>query len=219
MNTPDQDNTATEQRPNDKELNFRMLEQKYERQLAQERQARLEAEKAALEARQRPVIIDEDDDNSEPYVDHKRLKREQEKVAQKIKSEVQTDMQRAIAQARAEAAQEAWLDANPDFYSILQNNAEKLMQRSPAMAKSILNMPDNFERQKLVYQTIKELGLDKPQQAQSTIQDKVDANRRHPVQPGGVATGPYAGQQADFSTKGQQDGYAKMQELKNRMRL
>ena len=57
-----------------KELNFRKLEERYERQLAQERAARLEAEKAAQEATVRNNrTTDEDDDTSEPYVDHKKL--------------------------------------------------------------------------------------------------------------------------------------------------
>ena len=79
-------------------------------------------------------------------------------------------------------------------------------------------MPEGFERQKLVYQNIKELGVDKPEQKQSTIQEKVDANRRSPFyQPTGVGTAPYA-TSGDFSQTGQKQAYAKMKELQARLR-
>jgi hypothetical protein len=112
-----------------------------------------------------------------------------------------------------------WLENNPDFYEVLNKNADKLAQRSPRLAKSILAMPDTFERQKLVYENIKELGLDKPESKQPSIQQKVDANRRSPYyQPSGIAAAPYS-QVADYSETGQKQAYAKMQELKKQMRI
>ncbi len=80
-------------------------------------------------------------------------------------------------------------------------------------------MPDTFERQKLVYQTIKELGIDKPQgHKESDIQAKINANQRGPYyQPGGVGTAPYAGAASDFSPQGQKQAYDRMVELKKRL--
>lgn len=216
--TPETTNQAPDQAQADKDRNFRALEQKYQRQLEQERAARMEAERIAQDLqsrRQEP----EDDDSSDPYVDHRKLEKKLSKHGEQIKQQTQSEIQRAVHLAQEQARQETFLESNPDFYDTLQNNADKLMQRSPALAKSILQMPDNFERQKLVYQTIKEMGLDKPIQKEPSVQDKIDANRRSPYyQPSGVGSAPYASQ-GDFSPAGQKQAYDKMQELKNRMRL
>ncbi len=206
-----------ENKPSDKEINFRNQEAKYERLLAQERAARIEAERIAQE-RSKPALHEEEDDN-EPYVDHKKLRREQAKFGQQIKQETVSEIQKAVQQAREQERQEVWLESNPDFFDTLKNNADKLAQRSPALAKTILNMPDNFERQKLVYQSIKELGLDRPEIKQPSIQEKVDANRRSPFyQPSGTGSAPYASQ-GDFSESGQKSAHAKMKELQSRLRI
>jgi hypothetical protein len=206
-----------ENKPSDKEINFRNQEQKYERLLAQERSARIEAERIAQE-RSKPALHEEEDDN-EPYVDHKKLRREQAKFGQQIKQETVSEIQKAVQQAREQERQEVWLENNADFFDVLKNNADKLAQRSPALAKTILNMPDNFERQKLVYQSIKELGLDRPEVKQQSIQDKVDANRRSPFyQPSGTGSTPYSSQ-GDFSNSGKKNAYEKMKELQSRLRI
>lgn len=206
-----------ETKPNDKEYNFRQLEQKYQRQLEQERAARMEAEKAVQEAQQRKSLVDEDDD-SEPYVDHKKLKREQAKFGQEIKQQTQTEIKQAVQQALAQERQQNWIKSNPDFYDILQH-AEKLAQQDPDLAESILDMPDTFERQKLVYKNIKALGVHKPKAVESSIQQKVDANRRSPYyQPTGVAASPYSAA-GDFSPSGQKNAYDQMQKLKAQLRI
>ena len=218
QNTPSQQTTPqAETKPNDKEYNFRQLEQKYQRQLEQERAARMEAEKIAQEATSRKQVVDDEDD-SEPYVDHKKLKREQAKFGQEIKQQTQTEIKQAVQQALAQERQQNWIKSNPDFYDILQH-AEKLAQQDPDLAESILEMPDTFERQKLVYKNIKALGVHKPRPVESTIQQKVDANRRSPYyQPTGVAASPYSGQ-GDFSQAGQKNAYDQMQKLKAQLRI
>jgi hypothetical protein len=112
-----------------------------------------------------------------------------------------------------------WIENNPDFFEVLQKHADKLPTIAPKLADSILKMPDSFERQQLVYNNIKALGLDKPEQKQSSVQDKIDANRRSPYyQPSSVNTPPYAAA-GDFSESGKKNAYQKMQELKNRLRI
>jgi len=207
-----------EQKPSDKELNFRALEAKYQRQLEAERAGRLEAERIAQEAtNKRSLPVDEEDD-SEPYVDHKKLRKEQAKFGQQIKQETQQEIKSAVQQALSEERKQNWIKNNPDFYEVLQH-ADKFAQKDPELAETILEMPDTFERQKLVYKNIKAFGVHKPEVKQPSIQEKVDANRRSPYyQPSGVGAAPYA-QVGDFSTHGQKDAYNKMQELKQRLRL
>ncbi len=215
--TDQQNENQVEQKQNDKEYNFRALEQRYEKQLAQERMARIEAEKLAQENQRN--LKNDDEDDPEPYVDHKKLEKKLTKFGQNTQSEIQKAMETAKASAKEELKQEFWLENNPDFYDTLKH-AEKLAQNAPKLAESILRMPEGFERQKLVYQNIKALGLDKSPPKEQTVQQKVDANRKSPFySPSGVAAAPYNGQQSDFSPHGQKQAYDKMQELKNRLRL
>lgn len=209
--------TPTEQKPNDKEYNFRQLEQKYQRQLDQERSARMEAEKIAQEAQSKKQTHDDDDD-SEPYVDHKKLTRKFADFEKNMEKKID---QRAEEKARLmldQQKKESWMKQNPDFYDVLQH-AEKFAQQDPDLAEAILEMPDTFERQKLVYKNIKALGVHKPKASEPSIQQKVDANRRSPYyQPSGIASTPYSSQ-GDFSPSGQKNAYDQMQKLKNQLRI
>lgn len=207
-----------ESQPNNKELNFRQLEAKYERQLAQERAAREEAERKAQELQSRRVSNDEEDDDSEPYVDHKKLNKKLQKFGETTKQQTQSEVRQAVQQALAEERKQNWLRQNPDFYDTLQY-AEKFAMKDPELAETILAMPEGFERQKLVYRNIKAMGLDKPEPKQPSIQDKIDANKRSPFyQPSGIGTAPYASS-GNFSEQGKREAYEKMQALKNQLRI
>jgi hypothetical protein len=203
---------SAEQKQNDKELNFRNLEAKFKRELEAERQARLELEQKLKQVPQ------DDDDSDEPYVDHKKLNKKLSKFGESTQGEIQKAMEMAKHTAKEELRQELWLENNPDFYDTLKH-AEKFAERAPKLADSILRMPEGFERQKLVYQNIKALGLHEPEKKQQSIQEKIDANRRSPYyQPSGVGTAPYASQ-GDFSPAGQKGAYDKLQELKKNLRI
>ncbi len=219
MTATNQENTTAQAAPSDKELNFRALEAKYQRQLEQERAARMEAERKIQDVESRKQqVVDDDEDDAEPYVDKKRLKKEQAKFGQQMKQETQGEIQKAVHMALAEERKNNWLKSNPDFYDVLQH-ADKFAQKDPELAESILEMPEGFERQKLVYKNIKALGIHKPEEKKQTIQEKVDANKRSPYyQPSGVAAAPYAGG-GDFSPQGQKNAYEKLQQLKNNLRL
>jgi hypothetical protein len=212
-----QANQQPETKTNDKELNFRALEAKYQKALDQERQER-ERLQRELEAKNKSASHDDDEPAEDPYVDHKRLEKKLNKFGQNTQSEIQKAMEMAKHAAKEELKQEMWLENNPDFYDVLQH-AEKFAQKAPKLAETILKMPEGFERQKLVYQNIKELGINKPEQKQSSIQEKIDANKKSPYyQPSGVGTAPYA-QAGDFSAVGQKNAYEQMQKLKQQLRL
>jgi actin-related protein len=207
--------SAEQPKENSKEYNFRQLEAKYRQELEKERQSKAELEQRLQQLSQQPQV---EDDDSEPYVDNKRLEKKLSKFGQSTQSEIEKAMQKAKMDAKDELKQELWLESNPDFVDVLQH-ADKFAQANPVLADSILKMPDTFERKKLVYANIKALGLDKPAQKESSIQEKIDANRRSPYyQPTGIAAGPYS-QVGDFSDQGQKQAYQKMQELKKKLRL
>ncbi len=215
MTVPTQENQAQEQPVSNKELNFRALEQKYQQQLATER---AEKERLFEQLHQQNKPKEDDEDDSEPYVDHKRLRKEQAKFGQQIKQETQTEIQKAVKMALNEERKSNWMKNNSDFYEVMQH-AEKFAQQDPELAETILEMPEGFERQKLVYKNIKALGIHKPQSREPSIQEKIDSNRRSPYyQPTSVGAAPYS-QVGDFSEAGQKQAHEKMQALKRNLRL
>lgn len=216
MTVSEAENVVQEQKTSDKEINFRRLEAKYQQEVALERARREELEKKVAELSQKPE--ENDEDASEPYVDHKRLNKTLSKFGQATQTDIQKAMQQAKDLAKEELKQEFFLENNPDFYQVLEN-ADKFAQRAPKLAESILRMPEGFERQKLVYNTIKEMGMDRPEPKQATIQEKIDANKRSPFyQPTSVGSAPYQSM-SDFSPSGQEQAYAKMKELQSRLRI
>lgn len=227
MTVQNQDNATDTQKNNAKEENFRAqekaLKDHYEKQIQyqkseNERLARELEEKNRLASQAAPRD-DDDDDDDEPYVDKKKLKKKFNQFEQQTQKKTQNEIQNAIQNAIKEDRQERWLEEHKDFVSVMQN-AEKLHHRNPQLARNILAMPDTFERQQLVYNTIKELALDKDPQKAPSIQEKIDANRRSPYyQPSGMATAPYAGPEADFSDAGQKGAYDRMKGLQKRLRI
>lgn len=210
-----------EQKPTDKEYNFRQIEKR----LQEERQAR-EQEAAARQELEREIQKlkskapqEEEDDDSEPFVDHKRLNKKLARFGEQYEKTTENKIQNAVQHALREERKQSWVESNPDFYDTLQHHAEKLSVRAPKLAESILRMPDGFERQQLVYNTIKSMGLDKPEPKESSIQEKIDANRKAPYyQPTGIGNAPYSNA-GDFSDHGQKNAYDKMKELQKRLRL
>jgi hypothetical protein len=227
MSVDTQNNQPQEQKNDTIEINLAKQRKMYERQLEQERIARQQAEDRAAAAeriaqeKSRSHSNDEDDqEDDEPYVDRRKLNKELNKFKTNIE---QTIDQKAEAKAAAmieNERREGYLRENSDFNQVMnEETIEKFAAKYPGLAKGILRMPDGFERQKLVYENIKALGVDKPETKQSSIQEKIDANKRSPYyQPSGVGSAPYANQ-SDFSPAGQKAAHDKMQQLKSRLRL
>lgn len=209
---------------NDKELNFRKQEAMYQKMLEEERKARSVAEKQLQEIASRSQTNkDEDDeyDNDEPYIDKKTLEKKLKKVTQSTFQETDSRIQNAVQKALSEERKTQWMKNNPDFYEVMQH-AQAFADRDPELAETILEMPEGFERQKLVYKNIKALGIHKKEDPKSSIQETVDKNRRNPYyQPTGIGTAPYgviAGGK-DYSPSEGQNAYKKMQELKGKLRI
>jgi hypothetical protein len=203
-------------KPSDKEINFRAMEAKHRREMEEMKSKVDEAERKAQEASRKQVV--EDDEDDEPYVAHKKLDKKLAKFGQNTQSDINKAMEQAKQAAKYELKQELWLEKHPDFVETMKA-AQKLYEKDQELAETILEMPDTFERQKLVYKNIKALGLDKPAPKESSIQEKIDANRRSPYYiPGGPANPPYA-MAGDFSPAGQKNAYAKMKELQKNVKI
>jgi hypothetical protein len=207
--------TQQEQQPSNKELNFRALEAKFQRELAAER---AERERLSKELEERTRVQEEPESENDPYVDHKKLDKKLAKFGQSTQTEIQKAMEMAKKSAKDELKKEMWLENNQDFYDIIKY-ADKLYEKDRELAETILTMPEGFDRQKLVYKNIKALGLHQEQKKEPSIQEKIESNKRSPYyQPSGIAASPYAGS-SDFSEQGQKQAYQKMQELKKKLRM
>ena len=187
------------------------------KQLEAERAAREQAEeKAALLEAERQALLE--GNGEQEFIDNLKLAKTLNQFDTKIEKKTQTNIQRAVQEAIAQERQQQWLKQNPDFESVLKH-ADKIAEKDPELAETILQMPEGFDRFKLAYRTIKSMGLDKPEQKEPSIQDKINANRKSPYyQPSGMSAAPYAGQ-GDFSPVGQKNAYDKLQELKRNLRL
>lgn len=230
MTVSPQENQPIDQKPShqeQQELNWKKLHAKYERELEQERQRSLQLERNLQEERERKNakrIEEEDEEDDEPYVDRRKLEKKLAKFGEKTKQETQSDIQREVQKALDEERKRNWLKQNPDFYDVLQH-ADKFAQLDEELADTILDMPDGFSRQKLVYKNIKALGLHKPpEEKKSSIQDRVDANKRSPAyQPTGVGSAPYGVYTTggkDYSKAEQKNAYENvMKRLQSTTRL
>ena len=212
-------NAQTEIKTNNESANVvemrKIIGEERKRALAlEEKVAQLESEKQQKFKASLPYKDDEDD--SEPYVDHRKLEKKlaafEERFDQKVNAKVEERSRAVVEQER----QRAFLKANPDFQEVLSAEAiKRFSEKYPEQAEDMLELPDNFTRQKLLYNKIKDLGINRPAIAEPSIQQKIDANRKSPFyQPSGGNTPPYASQ-GDFSQNGQKNSYAKVMELIN----
>jgi hypothetical protein len=222
MTAPTDQNQIQNVQPTDKELNFRALETKYQRQLEQERAARIEIEKQYQETQKKLMkqdSNDDEDDINEPYVDHKRLNKKFDSFEKRMEERIDKKAEEKARTMLDKEKKDNWVKNNPDFYDVLQQ-ADKFAEANPELAESLLEMPDTFERQKLVYKSVKTFNQQQASRTQqSSIQQKVDANQKSPYyQPSGVGTAPYS-TSGDFSASGQKNAYNKMKELQKKLRL
>jgi hypothetical protein len=218
MSTEAQNTTEVEQKSNDKEFNFRQLEQKYRNEIDRERQYRSELEQKIDHLIKKTTSENEEEDASEPYVDHRRLEKKLAKFGQMTQTDIQKAMEAVKHDTKEELKKEMWIENNPDFIEVLQH-ADKFAEANPLLADTILKMPDNFERKKLVYANIKAMNLHQPAKKEPSIQEKIDSNRKNVFySPSGIANAPFA-PQGDFSPEGKKNAYKKMQEAKERLRL
>jgi hypothetical protein len=218
---PEEVQTAqiAEPKVSDKEFNFRQLEAKYRTELEKEKQARFEIERRIEQLQQQQTgKVQEEEDETDPYVDFKKLDKKLAKFGQSTQTDINKAMEKAKIDAKEELKQELWLENNPDFIEVLQH-AEKFAQSNPMLAETILKMPDTFERKKLVYANIKAMNLHRTPSKEPTAQEKIDSNRKNLYyQPSGVAAAPFQ-PQGDFSEAGKKAAYQKMQESKARLRI
>ena len=216
-------NQEAQKASTDKEHNFALLRKQLEQEKLARQQAEAKAQEAerlvAEKARSRETS-DEDDSYDEPYVDQKLLNKKLSKFEKQLEEKIDKKAEEKAAQMIHQQNRQNFLKQNPDFNEVMSPEVlQKFVEKHPDVAEDLMQMPDTFERQRLVYRNIKALGVHQKEQPKQDIQAKIDANRRSPYyQPSGMA-GPGYASQGDFSPSGMKNAYSKMQELKNKLRI
>lgn len=211
-----QETPVAETPKNDKDYNFAQMRKQLEQEKSE--RMRLAQENEELKNRSSKSTVEDDDSYDEPYIDRKYFKKNLTLSMQQIKEEAKKEAQQEMQKLLVEEKRNTWLKSNPDFQEVMQH-AQKFAEKDPELAETILEMPEGFERQKLVYKSIKALGLHKPEAKPETIQDKVNKNRQSPFyQPSSMGAAPY-GSRGDFSEAGQKNAYDQMKSLQKSLRL
>jgi hypothetical protein len=164
--------------------------------------------------------IDDDEDDDAPYIDSRSLKKKLSRLEEQFEEKIERKAEQKARELMDVERRKNYLQQNPEFEKTMAPDMiQKFAEKYPSMAEAILNMPDGFERQKLVYESIKNTGVNKPAEAPSNIQQKIDANRRSPYYiPSSQGTAPYGGA-SDFSEAGQKNAFNKMKELQKGLRI
>ncbi len=224
MTTPVTTSNGTNNQPDqpqsDKDHNMAQMR----KALEQANQARIAAEQRAAEVervaqeRLKAANHGDDEDDDEPYVDKKRLNKRLVNFKKEQDEEIEKKVHQKVSDIIQAHTREGYLKQNPDFQRVMSSElVQKFADEHKELAENILQMPEGFERQKLVYQTIKTLGLDKPAVKQQSIQEKIDANRRSPFMPTPGSNGPGFQTMGDFSEGGQKNAYQQMKNLQKRI--
>lgn len=202
------------QTDNSAEINFAKLRKKLEAEIQEKEALKLKTvqlEKEREELLRGRNVASEDDDDDEPYIDKRKLKKELSRHGEEFEKRVEKKVQEALEEER----RATYLKENNDFNDILSEDGLKgFVESHPNLANAILRMPDGFERQKLVYENIKALKKLKEASSKPSIQDTIESNRRSPYYKGPTSATPPFGGQIDPKA-----AYNKMQELKSRLRL
>jgi hypothetical protein len=217
MSTPTQNQEAQIPTPDavkqaEKEHNFSQFKKLMEKKFEEEQQARMKLEQELKAARQPNRSDDDDDNDDEPYVDKRKLNKVLAKFEEKFDKKVDEKAEQKARMLIHEERKESYLRENNDFQQVLQSeNIQRFAEKHPNIAKAMLNMPDTFERQQLLYEQIKAMGMHKKEEPK--IQDTINKNLKSPYyRPTSESSPPYAAM-GDFSEGGQKNAYQKMQEL------
>lgn len=226
MTIPNSEQAKETPKENDAAHNFELLRKKLEasekaKNAAELKNAAYEKEiQSAANKKVRDIDPLDEDPYDEPYVDERRLNKKLAKFEERFDKRVD---EKAEAKARSMLEQERnsnFLKQNTDFAEVLSPDViEKFAKKHPEMAEPMLEMPDSFARQKLLYQAIKVSGVHKNTPPPPSIQETIEKNRKGAFyQPTGVNAAPYAGG-GDYSESGMKNAYEKVKELKARLRL
>lgn len=221
MTSPVQETPAQTTAPAEKtaQQSFAEVRKALEAERAEKAQMKQRLEELEKQSKQKKnyQVQEDEEESDEPYVDQRSLKKKFTKFEETIDQKIAKAAEEKARQIVEEQNRNNYLKQNADFDQTMQPEViQKFAEKYPGIAEAILRMPDGFERQRLVYESIKGTGVNKKEE--SKIQDTINANRRSPFQPANNAAPPYS-MQGDFSDAGQKNAYSKMKDLQKRLRI
>lgn len=224
MDTKNDLNTQTEEQTqtknNDKEFNFSELRKKVElkERIIENQGNEIQNLKSQLQEFISSQQQNQKDSRDEDIPTLGEVKSTFRKEIERIREETKKETL-ALLEEQKKAA---FLKSNADFSQVLTAEViQKFAENHPEIAEQMAEMPDGFARQKLLYQTIKFLDLQKKKEesAKPSIQETVNKNMRSPMyRPTEMSNAPYS-PAADFSPAGMKAAYEKMKQNQQRARF
>lgn len=218
------ENTSSLQASDKARENFARLEKAKQEECDARIRAEMEREmlrKQLDEIRQANQPKEEDPlDGVDDYIDKERLQliRQKDKVA--FQKEAEMIANRTYEARRREEEKQNFLPRLKsqfhDYDSVMSEaNIAKLEQTSPAFLKTVLKIDDDYERRLLTYEYLKSQ-IGKIEEPKSSIQDRVEENKRNPYySPAG--SGTPAAVDFDIKSKSARDqAYAKLKAAQRR---
>ena len=196
------------------EYNFAQVRRAMEEKEAENARLKAELEETKSAKAKASAAVDEDDD--EPYVDMRKLKKALASMHGEVDAKIDVRAEQKAREMLEMEKRKEFLRANPDFEEVLSaQNLEKYAHANPDEAEDWVKLPDDFTRKKLIYRQLKKDAIAKQQQEKSSIQQKIDANRKSPFMPSQYGNPPGANM-GDFSEAGQKNAFAQMRALQQR---
>ena len=205
------------------EYNFQQIRkqlenERYAREQAEIRAKQYEKEIDEYKSSQTKSKSEEDESYDDPYIDRKTLDKRFKTLESDIDKRIDQKAEEKARLMLEQDRQATFLRDNKDFEKVMSAEMlQKFVDTYPDVAEGILqNMPDDFNRQKHVYKTIKSLKLHlKPEETES-IEKTIQKNQKSGLyQPSNVAPSPFKST-GDFSKQGQKQAYEQMEELASR---
>lgn len=208
-------NQTSDQKSNDKEINFARLRQDRDRAVEAYNSLKneLDSLKSQIQSSQVSQNDDSDDSVNDIYEEVKKLKRD----LRETKKAAQQEAKKLFDEERKSLAKYKLKTDYPDFESVVTPEiADKLVEKNPRLAEMLARIPEE-ERLPLLYETVKLSGIHKkPEPAAPQIQDQINKNMRNPYyMPAAVGHGSSSA--SDFSPTGQKSAYEQMKQLMSRI--
>jgi hypothetical protein len=200
--TVNQETKQTQERKDDREVNFERLRKKTEALEAelQKRDAVLQQQQQALvEMQSRFMPSNRDEIDSLPddeLIDKAKFKRLIEKERSSMRKEAEEVARQTYQKIDNENYQHKLYQAFPDYDQVVNSaNAEKLQEKDPEFMSLLAEVKDEYKRREMAYKKMKKISQEERPQVKA--QEVIDENRKASgsfYSPGGQgpSTNPYA---------------------------
>lgn len=176
-----------EQKPDNKEFNFRRLEQSRDEEMRKRVEAEKEREYLKRELEQIKTMLQPKEEDPLASIDpydpksvqagiSKTLEIERKKILKEAEEVVRQNLERTKKEDRVNSLRYE----HSDYDQVMnEQNIAKLGDLQPELVESLLEVQDEYKRRKLAYQAIKKHIVAKPE-PRASIKEKVEENKANP---------------------------------------